>query len=172
MAPKSSSPVSTPPAERGLRASFFTSLKPKLSKSHLVGMDGNCVFNPHLDTSRPDGLPRPAGTEGTAELRNALEEHNLTAIMRETLGDTPHYTNTVVLEGGVEVTRKRIDHIHTPHLDAIIWKFIPATPDILPYHKYGHSMIHVDMQIVKKSADETSPSSVRASSTTPTSTPK
>jgi len=41
------------------RPAFFTAVKDRLSKTHVVGMDANCVFNPALDVSRPDGTTKP-----------------------------------------------------------------------------------------------------------------
>ena len=38
--------------------------------------------------------------------------------------DTKLYTNHTHVAGG-SVTRTRIDHIHAPQIDAILWKHIP-----------------------------------------------
>ena len=132
------------------RTAFFTGIKPRLTKSHLIGMDANCVFNPAIDVSRPDGTTKPPDTAGTAELHSALADNDLTDIAREALGDIPYHTHTKALQGGVDITQKRTDHIHTPNLDAITWRFVPHPPDILPYQTYGHNMQQVDLIPIKE----------------------
>ena len=135
------------PAER---PDFFTNLGPKITKSHLIGMDGNCVFNPALDVSRPGGLTKPEDTKGTPELRKALDDNDLTDVAREALGNAPYFTNVKVLQGGLNTTRKRIDHLHVPHMDAISWHFVQNPPDLLAYQDYGHSMLEIEMRIIKE----------------------
>ena len=75
------------------RPAFFTAIKPHLSKTHVIGMDANCVFNPRIDVSRPDGTIKAKDTAGTKELYTTLTDNDLTDIAREALGDAPSYTN-------------------------------------------------------------------------------
>ena len=131
------------------RPDFFKAIKPRISSPHLIGMDANCVFDPSIDVSRP-GPPSADDTKGSAELRALLTDADLTDIARETLGDAPSYTHTTILQGGVNTTRKRLDQIHTPTLDATIWKFLPRTADILPYQRFGHDMVEAELTIVKE----------------------
>ena len=99
------------------RPGFFTAIKPRMTSPHLIGMDANCVFDTSIDVSRP-APPSPDDTRGSAELRTLLTDADVTDIARETMGDAPFYTHTKVLQGGVNTTRKRLDQIHTPTLDA------------------------------------------------------
>ena len=138
------------PVEADQRPAFYNRVGPTLSKTHLIGMDGNCVFNPALDVSRPGGLTKPEDSAGTAELRSALDNNDLTDTAREALGDASYFTNTTVLQGGTDTTRKRIDYILTPNVDAMTWKFILDPPDILPYQTYGHTMQEIQLDIIKE----------------------
>ena len=137
------------PVNASQRPAFFTAIKPHITSPHIIGMDANCVANPQLDVSRP-GPPKPDDTKGITELREILTQADLTDIARETLGGATYYTNTKVLPGRTESTRKRIDHIYTPTLDAMIWKFIPHTQDFLRYQTHGHEMIEAQLSIIRE----------------------
>ena len=132
------------------RPAFFTAIKPYLSKTHIIGMDANCVFNPRIDVSRPDGTIKAKDTAGTKELYTTLTDNDLTDIAREALGDAPSYTNVKVLAGGTTTTRKRIDHIHVPTIDSLCFTHINTPPDILPFQTYGHHMLEVDLKIIRE----------------------
>ena len=139
------------PVDKDERPAFFTAIASRLAKNHVVGMDANCVFNPQLDVSRPSGLAAPEDTAGTPELHKALTDCDLTDIARETLGTAPNFTNNTVLQGGTDMTRKRIDHIHTPAIDSMMFTFKVNPPDILPYQKFGHTMLEIEAKIIQES---------------------
>jgi len=140
------------PVDPAARPTFFTAIKPRFTAAngpHLIGMDANCIFDTRLDVSRP-GPPDPDDTKGRAELRDLLIAADTTDITRETMGDASYYTNHTVLQGRVQMTRKRIDHIHTPTIDSVIWTFRPHTPDFLKYQQNGHELIEATFNIVKE----------------------
>ena len=137
------------PVDASQRPGFFAAIKPHISAPHIIGADANCIADPKLDVSRP-GPPQPADTAGFQELHDLTAHADLTDITRETLGDATYYTNVKVLAGGAQTTRKRIDHLYTPNLDATIWKFIPHSTDFLRYQDFGHSMIEAKLTIVKE----------------------
>ena len=59
-----------------------------------------------------------------------------TDIVRETQGNKRFYTNHTKTARGV--TRRRIDQIYTPHIDAIIFEQYNKQTDFLRRTTYGH----------------------------------
>ena len=126
------------------KPAFFTALAPLLSPHTILGIDANCVLDPTVD------LHRQGRTQwndaGSQEYHNALTAVDLTDITRETLGErTPFFTNHTVTDATTgAMTHTRIDHIHTPQIDALQFHLDTRSTDFLKFgRKYGHDMLHV-----------------------------
>ena len=111
--------------------------------------DSNCVLNTTIDLDGASPTTATNLSKGATEYLNILTDYDLTDVIRESIGnDTKLYTNHTHVAGG-SVTRTRIDHIHAPQIDAIIWKYIPAAPDFLTFQRtFGHDMIQIEARIV------------------------
>ena len=111
--------------------------------------DSNCVLNTTIDLDGASPTTATNLSKGATEYLNILTDYDLTDFIRESIGnDTKLFTNHTHVAGG-SVTRTRIDHIHAPQIDAIIWKYIPAAPDFLTFQRtFGHDMIQIEARIV------------------------
>ena len=138
------------PVDHTERAQFYTDIKPQLNDATIIGADSNCVLNTAIDLDGASPTTVTNLSKGATEYLNILTDYDLTDVIRESIGnDAKLFTNHTHVAGG-SVTRTRIDHIHAPQIDAIIWKYIPAAPDFLTFQRtFGHDMIQIEARIVR-----------------------
>ena len=120
------------PVQSDQRAAFFThSMQQTLSDMTILGIDANCVPDPQADEIVHGGQPPP--NDGAVELAQATRGNDLTDIVRETQGNKAYYTSHTKVSQG-RITRRRIDQVYTPHVDAVIFTHHDKQKDFLPDH--------------------------------------
>ena len=93
------------------RSIFFQRLDRLLDKSTVMGIDANCVPDPHLDLKRDATSPYP--NEGAKELAQVVDKHGLADIIRQAIGNSAFFwTSHHIVRGGT--CWSRIDQIYAP----------------------------------------------------------
>ena len=94
--------------------------------------------DPRVDEIEHRGQPPP--NDGAAELAQATRDKDLTDIVRETQGNKAYYTNHTKVSQG-RITRRRIDQVYAPHVDAVIFAHHDKQKDFLRRTQYGHASL-------------------------------
>ena len=126
------------------RTNFYESIEPLLDENTLMGIDANCVLDTDLD------LDRNAKTEytnnGAEAYASVLAKLDLTDVAREHLGEGRMYTNITHTPTGI--TRTRIDHIHVPTIDGMIWNHNGTNGLLDKGTGWGHRAVEVELRQV------------------------
>ena len=128
------------PVDPVTRPTFLRDITGRLNDKTVLLIDSNCVLDKELDLDRASRSDYP--NKGAPELRQLLAIHDLTDITREYLGSNPHFTNHT--HTGTSITKTRIDQIHAPSIDALIWQ-VDARNDFLNKTKFGHDAVIVSL---------------------------
>ena len=122
------------PVQNDQRAAFYThALQQAINDKTILGIDANCVPDPRVDEVVHGGQPPP--NDGATELQRITRDKDLADIVRETQANKSFYTNHTKISHD-RVTRRRIDQIYTPHVDAVIFKHGDKQKDFLRRTKW------------------------------------
>ena len=128
------------------RDAFFEDVARSITPGTVIGMDANCHLAP-IDYQ--SNAASQVDNTGAAELHDIIADNGLIDVTRESLGhDHTHFTNHTNTANGV--TKRRLDLVLAPQVDAITWDLDLQRKDFLTMGRtFGHDMVSIKMCIIQ-----------------------